>query len=50
MTSQELEELVRNTINPMGITLQRIERDLQLVLDWQRRRDKRKEQKRKGKR
>lgn len=34
----------------MGITLQRIERDLQLVLDWQRRRDKRKEQKRKGKR
>ena len=50
MTSQELEELVRNTINPMGITLQRIERDLQMILAWQKRRDKRKEKKRGKKR
>lgn len=49
MTNPELEELMRNVINPMGLTLARIERDLRLVLAWQKRRDRRKENKRKRK-
>jgi hypothetical protein len=43
VSNQELEELLRNVINPMGATLGRIERDLALVLAWQKRRDKRRE-------